>query len=199
MRPEPPRREERPFEMHPDDARTSAVARNPPQGLDQAILRCRDERRQVRGHARLEQRFSRPVVAVGVRVEQVDAAEAVHLQVDEPRRGGPTSIRRREPEARDPTVDDLDVAGDQRSADNRRFDAEPHPATAAEMSSFAVSSRARALAASMPARRETIATRTLVPAASSASSARPGATPVAVATICTARARSFWFPGLTST
>ena len=45
-----------------------------------------DERRQERGHAGLEQRIAGHPVAVGIRAEQVDAREAVHLQVDEPRR-----------------------------------------------------------------------------------------------------------------
>ena len=42
-----------------------------------------DERRQVRGDAGLEQRVAGARVAVGVGAEEVDAGEAVHLQVDE--------------------------------------------------------------------------------------------------------------------
>ena len=44
-----------------------------------------DQGRQVGGDARLEQRLAGAAVAVGVGVEEVDAAEAVHLQVDEAR------------------------------------------------------------------------------------------------------------------
>ncbi len=49
------------------------------------LLGARDQRREIRGHAGLEQRLAGAPVGARVRVEEVDAAEPVHLQVDEAR------------------------------------------------------------------------------------------------------------------
>ena len=49
------------------------------------------KRRQVGRDARLEQRFAGRREPVGVRAEEVDAREAVHLQVDEPGNGDPAT------------------------------------------------------------------------------------------------------------
>ena len=61
----------------------------------------RDQRRQVRGDARLEQRLAGAPVAVRVGVEEVDAAEAVHLQVDEAGHGDARGRRRLRARQRD--------------------------------------------------------------------------------------------------
>ena len=81
--------------------------------LQHLLLRARDQRRQIRSHAGLEERLACPAVAVGIGVEEVDAAEAVHLQVDEPGHGDPASPRAAEPDARHDAPVDLDVAQQQ--------------------------------------------------------------------------------------
>ena len=64
-------------------------------------------------------------VAGCVRVEEVDAAEAVHLQVDEARDGEAAAAFPAEPERGDPAVRDLDVARDEHPVDERCFDSQP--------------------------------------------------------------------------
>ena len=64
-------------------------------------------------------------VAGGVCIEEVDAAEAVHLQVDEARYREPAAALPAEAERRDPAVLDLDVARDEHSVDERCFDSQP--------------------------------------------------------------------------
>src|SRR5439155_216250 len=73
-------------------------------------------------------------VAVGVRLQQVDAAEAVHLEVDEAGRRDAAAVRGRQAERRQrAVVGELDVAGDELAADDRGLDAEPHGETALRM------------------------------------------------------------------
>ena len=149
MRAEPPRREERPLEVHAEDARarpdhagTSASA------ASKSVLRRRDQRRQERRHARLEQRLAGLAVTVAVRLEEVDAAETVHLHVDEAGHRDAAAVRAAQPDARDAAVDDLDVAGNETPADERGFDTEPHPTSASRTLPPAAASRARAASAS---------------------------------------------------
>ena len=85
VRPESPRREEGPLEVRPEDARILRLARHLRERGEQRLLGRGDQRRLVGGHAGLEQRLARPAVAGRVGVEEVDAAEPVHLQVDEAR------------------------------------------------------------------------------------------------------------------
>ena len=82
--PSAPRREERPFDVDAEDPRPVArPSRHLRERREQLLLGRRDERGQVRGDAGLEQRLAGAPVAVGVGVEEVDAGEAVDLQVDE--------------------------------------------------------------------------------------------------------------------
>jgi len=61
----------------------------------------------------------------GVRVEKVDAAEAVHLQIDEARNREPAAPLAAEPERRNAAVRDLDVARDEHAVDQCCFDSQP--------------------------------------------------------------------------
>ena len=63
--------------------------------------------------------------AGGVGVEEVDAAEAVHLQVDEARDRKAAAAFPAEPERGDAAVCDLDVTRDEHPVDQRRFDSQP--------------------------------------------------------------------------
>ena len=93
---------------------------------EQLLLGRGDQGGEVGGHARLEQRLAGAAVAVGVGVEEVDAAEAVDLEVDEAGHGEAAPVRPGEPAADDPAVLDLDVAVDEPPVDEGRLDAEPH-------------------------------------------------------------------------
>ena len=64
-------------------------------------------------------------VARLVGVCEIDAREAVDLEIDEPRDGDPAP-RPGEPDAVDPVVHDLDVAPQELAVDDRGPDAEPH-------------------------------------------------------------------------
>ena len=86
---------------------------------EQLLLGRGDERGEVGGHARLEQRLAGAPVAVGVGVEEVDAAEAVDLEVDEARHGEAAPVRPGKAAADDPAVLDLDVAADELPVDER--------------------------------------------------------------------------------
>ena len=88
VRAEPVRREERALRgACRGSAAGGVVDRHLAHRGEHLLLRARDQRREVRGHAGLEQRVAGAAVAGGVGVEEVDAAEAVHLQVDEARDG----------------------------------------------------------------------------------------------------------------
>ena len=81
---------------------------------DDVGLRRGDERRQVGGDAGLEQRLGRARVAVSIGAHEVDAREAVDLEVDEAGRRDPTA-RTGDADAHDRVVVELDVAGDERA------------------------------------------------------------------------------------
>src|SRR6185503_19224609 len=146
----------------------------------QVLLGRRDEGRQVRGDARLEQRLAATGVAVGVGAHEVDAAEAVHLEVDEAGDGdAAAAVAAHQAVLGDHTVGDLDVAGHEGAVDERGFDSEPHRSTAAATCPPDCSSRSRAVAASMPASSATTATLALPSASARARSASSSLTPVA--------------------
>src|SRR6185503_8110711 len=158
----------------------------------QVLLGRRDEGRQVRGDARLEQRLAATGVAVGVGAHEVDAAEAVHLEVDEAGDGdAAAAVAAHQAVLGDHTVGDLDVTGHEGAVDERGFDSEPHRSTAAATCPPDCSSRSRAVPASTPASSATTATLAL-PSASAL-------TPVARRTTRRARAASFSFDERTST
>ncbi len=121
VRPEPPRRDERPLEVRADDGR---ARRHRPQGVDERLLRRGHERRLEGGHARREQRLAGRTPLGGRRAEEVDAREAVHLEVDEAGRREPPPAAS-EPHPGDPPAVELDVADHELVADERGFDAEP--------------------------------------------------------------------------
>ena len=88
-------REERALEVHPEDPGPRLVDRHLAHRGEHLRLGGRDQRREIGGDAGLEQRGPGPPVPVGVGVEEVDAAEAVHLQVDESRHCEAAPDRRR--------------------------------------------------------------------------------------------------------
>src|SRR5262245_48461950 len=110
MRAESAGGEERALEVDPDDPWPVARRRNFVDRREQLLLGRRDEGGEVGGDAGLEQCLAGAPVAGGVRVEEVDAAEAVYLEIDEPRRGDAPAVPAREPDRRDPAVGDLDVS-----------------------------------------------------------------------------------------
>ena len=113
---------------------------------DEVLLARRDERRLERRGARRRQPLCDERVPRAVGVGEVDAREAVDLEIDEPRDGDAAS-RSGEPDAADAAVDELDIAPQELAVDNRGLDPEPHsePFTANE---FQVCSRfAQTLAA----------------------------------------------------
>src|SRR6478672_13405632 len=65
-------------------------------------------------------------IAGDIGVEEVDAAEAVHLEVDEARDGNPAPARRGEPDGGDEPVAHLDVAPDEEPVDQGGFHTESH-------------------------------------------------------------------------
>ena len=98
------------------------------QRAEQLVLRARDQRRQKGRHTRLEQRVARDAVVGAARVEEVDPAEAVHLQVDEPGDGEPPAGTRQADGGHDPGVD-LDVPRQEGAVDQCRCDAQSHRAS----------------------------------------------------------------------
>src|SRR5579859_8235678 len=92
MRAEPLGGKEGAFEVRPDDARRRPVRGQRAEGVDDRALCGGDERRLVRRHAREQQRLPRALVVLGGRGEEVDTAEAVHLQVDEAGNGDPAAL-----------------------------------------------------------------------------------------------------------
>src|SRR5215475_1149870 len=184
--------------MHAEDPRAVGRDRELPQGAEELLLRRRDERREVGRHAGLEQGIAGPAKAVGVGLEQIDAAEPVHLQIDEAGRGDSVPVRRREPIRGHDAVGDLDVTWDQPVADERSLYPEPHR-SALRMWPPARSSCARAVSASTSPSNETIATFASPPAAASAASTASSPAPVARLTARRARALSFSLVDATST
>jgi hypothetical protein len=95
------------------------------QGL---VLGARDQGRKVCRHTGLEQRVTRTPIGRGVGIKEVDAAEAVHLEVDETGSGDSPAVRARQAVANDRAVPHLDVAVDEQPVDECRLDVEFHPA-----------------------------------------------------------------------
>src|SRR6266508_5444782 len=200
VRPDPPGREEGALEVHSHDARAERELRNLPERCDQRLFRRGDQRRLVCRHAGLQERLAGDVVVGGRRVEEVDAAEAVDLQVDKAGNRDPAT-RPGEPTAHDASVDHVYITRDDLAPDDRRFDADPHgaPLRARRTTPPASWSRSRADDASRPSSSETIATFTSPPAASRAPSTCSSVAPVARETIRRARSLSFSFVAQTST
>ena len=119
------RREERALEVGADDARTAAVDRHRAQGGHEAGLRRGDERRLKGGDAGGQQRRAGTAVALAVGALEVDAGEAVDLQVHESRRGDAASAAA-DAERTDDAVHDVHVARHEGAVDQRRGHAEPH-------------------------------------------------------------------------
>ena len=199
MNAEPLARDERPLEVGAEHTRADRFSRNLLQGGDELVLRGGDERRLEGRHAGLEQSLAGAPVAPAIGGREVDAAEAVDVQVDEAgNRDSATGPC--EGHGGDMAVVDVDVTRDEDALDDRRFDAEPHGrSSAARTTPPAPASRARAASASVPDRSDTIATLGSPPAAARASSTRSTGSPVASSTTRRARSRSFALLGTTST
>ena len=199
MSAEPLRGEEGPLEVRAEDVRALRVVRDLRQRGDELFLGGRDERRQVRRDARLQERLAGDPVAGGVRVEEIDASEAIHLKIDETGRGHTLAVGGRKPDAPDMAFDDLDVPRHELTPDQSCFDAESHESRAARIRPSAASSRERAVSASTSASSDTMATLASPPALSRAASTSSGGAPVASSTIRRTRARSLSFVARTST
>jgi hypothetical protein len=115
--------------MDADDAAADELAGDSGERSAQLVLARGDERRMKRRRARRGEPFADEAVAVGVGAGEVDAREAVHLQVDQSRDREPVPSCG-EAHPRDPAVDDLDVPRDVGAVDDRCLDIEPHGATA---------------------------------------------------------------------
>jgi hypothetical protein len=134
MDPESQGGEERPLEVHAEDAGPVGSRRHLAEGGEELLFGSGDEGREVRGDAGLEQRVTRTPVALGVRLEEVDPREAVDLEIHEPGDGDAVAVRRDQPVCGDTAVlVDLHVAGDEAAVDESGFDAEPHRSTARRM------------------------------------------------------------------
>src|SRR5918994_1447022 len=191
--------EEWPLDVHTEDPRTARLGRDLAERRDEHGLGRRDQGREVGGDAGLEQRLACALVTCRVRGREVDAAEAVDLQVHEPRCRDPApAVAAANAVAGDAALTNLDVARNELPVDERSFDAESHRRAPRTLSSDDLR-RSRAAAASTPASSETIATFALPPAALSASSACRSSAPVATRTIERTRSRSFSFDAATST
>ena len=125
MHAETPRGEERPLEVATENARPDVAERNFAQRRDELVLRRRHERRLKSRDAGREHRFRRTAVRGCVGRGEVDAAEAVDVQVDEAghRDAGAAPLHA---DASDAPVVHVDVAGDEPAADERRLDAQSH-------------------------------------------------------------------------
>ena len=119
---EPSRRQERAFQVRAEDLRP---IRQRVQRREDLQLRGGDERREIRGDAGRQHRRARARVTLAVGVHEVDAGEAVDLEIDESGCGDPTAGSA-EADTGDAVAVDLDVARDERAVDERRRDAEPH-------------------------------------------------------------------------
>src|SRR4051794_6792933 len=125
MHAETARREERPFEVRAEVPRADLAGGNLAQRCDELLLGRRHERRLKRRDSRREHRLACATVRGSVGRGEVDAAEAVDVEVDE---AGYRDARTASThaDARDPRALDLDVARDEPAVDERRLDAEPH-------------------------------------------------------------------------
>src|SRR6476646_9922146 len=114
--------------MHAEDPRPGLAARHLTKRAEQLLFGARDQRRQKGGHARLEQGLAGDAVVGAARVEEVDAAEAVHLQVDEPGDGDPVADTGQPDAGHDPVLH-LDVPRQEGTVDECRCDAQSHRAS----------------------------------------------------------------------
>ena len=202
MDPQAQGREERPFEMHAQDAGPVRRCRHLAEGGEELRLGSGDERGEEGGHAGLEQRVARVAVALAVGGEEVDPGEAVDLEVDEARHGDPAAVRRREAEAGDTAAEDLDVARDERAVDEGGLDAEPHGAVLQRTGDAAagrVEPGARRSGVDSREQRRRSRPGHLPSASASASSTSFADAPVAAPTIRRTRSWSFSFAATTST
>src|SRR5215203_4782732 len=199
MRAEALRGEKRAFDMDTEEARPAVrLCGNLAERRVKLLFGRGYEGWEVGGDSGLEQRFSRSLIAVAVRVQEVHSPETVDLDVDESRRRDSTPVSTCQSVAADAAVHDLEVARDEAPVDEGCLDAEPHWAARRTLP-FASRSRATAVSASTPARSETTATFPSPPDASNAASTRSSGAPVAAATTCRRRSRSFAFAGATPT
>jgi len=83
VRPETRGGEERSLEVDAEDVRARNGLGHGRESGGKVGFLCRDQRGEVGRDACLEQRLAGRGEPVGVRAEEVDAREAVHLQVDE--------------------------------------------------------------------------------------------------------------------
>ncbi len=157
VRAEPGGGEERPFQVNAEDARPGRPLRDGSDRREEVALLRRDQRGEVRRDSGLEECLAGDREALGVRAEEVDTREAVHLQVDEARHRDPAAGAV-EADGLDPASVDRDVAGNETPVDERGLDAEPHGSSAFRTTPPACASRARAFAASTSASSITIAT-----------------------------------------
>ena len=74
----------------------------------------------------LEQHFAGAAVPGRIGAREVDAAEAVHLQVDEAGDRDPAAAAAVHADRRDPSVRDLDVSAQEHAVHDRSLDAQPH-------------------------------------------------------------------------
>ena len=121
------RRQERPFEVGADHARPDRDIGDSAERRRQLVLRSGDERRLEGGHAGRGESLAGAGVAGCVGSREVDAIEAVHLQVDEAR-DRDAAAAARQPHGGDASVGDLKVACDERAVDHGCLDTESHPA-----------------------------------------------------------------------
>ena len=125
MHPEPRGGEERAFQVAAEDAWPDVVARNLAQRRGELVFGRGDERWLERRHAGGEQRLAGRRVCSRVRPREVDAAESVHVKVDEAGRRDPAAVSGKS-DGRDPPLRDLDVAANELPVDDRALDPEPH-------------------------------------------------------------------------
>src|SRR5947207_12195785 len=102
----------------------------------------RDEGRLVGRDAGAQDRLAGPLVSRPIGGEEVDAREAVDLEVDETRRGDASAGTTVDADARDPSVGDVDVAAHERAVDERRLDSKPRHRQPAACSSVTGTSTA---------------------------------------------------------
>ena len=185
------RGEERPLEVRAEHPWPDRFGRQRAQGGDQVGFGCGDEGRLERGHPRRQERFAGLAVALGIRRGEVDAAEAVDVEVDEAGDGDPAPIPPGQCNLGQGAVRERHVAGHEDALDDRGFDAEPHrPSRLRLTTPPAAWSLERAPSASRPESSETIATFASPSAAARAVSTCSSEAFVASATARRARARS---------
>jgi hypothetical protein len=142
------RRQEGPLEVRADHPRAAALDRHGAQRRREVGLGRGDEGRLEGGDAAGQQGFAGTSVGLSVSALEVDAGEAVDLQIDEARSGDPAMAAAPEAQPGYQAVVDGDVARQQPAVHQRGRDAEPHR-RAASRTLPAAASRLRAAAASI--------------------------------------------------